>query len=156
MDEKRELLRHTLAAVAYRAARALNDAPESFAGFDFAAKPPVVILAHMSDVLDWGLSAAMGKETWHSSEPLAWADEKTRFFASLGAFDAFLASGEALQAPIDRPMQGPVADVLTHVGQIAMLRRLAGSPIVGEDFFIAEVVVGQVSADQPAPVRPFK
>jgi hypothetical protein len=156
MDEKRELLRHTLAAVAYRAARALDGAPGSFANFDLAAKPPIAILAHMSDVLDWGLSAAIGNETWHSSNPLPWAAEKTRFFASLGAFDTFLASGEALQAPIDRLMQGPVADVLTHIGQIAMLRRLAGSPTVGENFYIAEIVVGRVSPDQPAPLQPFK
>ena len=72
------------------------------------------------------------------------------------AFDAYLASGEQEHAPIERLFQGPVADALTHVGQLAMLRRLAGCPICGENYYVAEIAAGQVSADLPAPVRPFK
>jgi hypothetical protein len=156
MDDKRELLRHTLATLAYRAARALDGAPETFASFDGAARQPIQILAHMGDLFDWALSMAEGKRSWHNSEPLAWKQEKQRFFAALGAFDAYLASDKPLHAEIERLLQGPVADALTHVGQLAILRRLAGSPTVGENFYVAAVAVGQVGADQPAPVQQFE
>jgi hypothetical protein len=155
MDEKRELLRHTLATLAYRASRALEGAPDHFADFDGAGRLPVQILAHMGDLMDWALSMAMGQERWHSTQPLAWADEQQRFFSSLRAFDAFLASDELLRAPAERLFQGPVADALTHVGQLAMLRRLAGCPIRGENFFVAGIAAGQVGAEQPAPVKTF-
>jgi len=156
MDEKRELLRHALATLAYRAARALDGAPDHFAGFDGAGRLPVQILAHMGDLLDWSLSAAMGQERWRPSQPLAWADERQRFFSSLQAFDSFLASDGKLHAPVERLLQGPVADALTHVGQLAMLRRLAGSPPHGENFYVAAIAAGQAGSDQPAPVQPFK
>jgi hypothetical protein len=110
----------------------------------------------MGDLFDWSLSISQGKERWQNSAPLAWEAEKQRFFAALGALDAFLASKEHLHAPVERLFQGPVADALTHVGQLAMLRRLAGSPIVGENFYLAAIGAGQVGADQPVPARPFK
>lgn len=156
MDEKRALLRHTLATVAYRAARALEGAPEAFADFDGAGKQPVKILAHMGDLFDWALSMAAGQETWHNSVPLPWAEEKQRFFTMLGAFDAFLASGKPIHAEVERLIQGPVADALTHVGQLAMMRRLAGSPVRGENFYVAAISTGQVGAEQHAAVKPFR
>jgi hypothetical protein len=156
MDEKREMLRHTLATVAYRAARALDGAPDHFAGFAAAGRLPVQILAHMGDLFDWALSTAIGQDHWQATQPRAWAEEQRRFFESLQALDAFLASDAPLRAPVERLYQGPVADALTHVGQLAMLRRLSGSPIRGENYFVAEVKAGQVGADQPAPARPFK
>jgi hypothetical protein len=156
MDEKRELLRHTLAALAYRAARALDGAPESFADFDGAGKRPVRILAHMGDLFDWALSMAEGDQRWAPAPPRGWAEEKQRFFAALTAFDAYLASSEPMHAPLERLLQGPVTDAFTHVGQLAMMRRLAGSPTRGENFYVAAVAVGQVGAEQPAAVQPFK
>jgi hypothetical protein len=155
MDEKRELLRHTLATLAYRAARALEGAPDHFAGFSAAGRLPVQILAHMSDLFDWALSMAMGQERWHATQPRAWAEEKQRFFESLQTFDAFLATGGPLHAPVEQLFQGPVADALTHVGQLAMLRRLSGSPTRGENFFVADIKAGQVGATQPAPLKTF-
>ena len=155
MDEKRALLRHALATLAYRAARALEGAPDHFAAFDGAGRLPVHILAHMGDLLDWALSMAEGFQRWHDSKPLSWAEEQRRFFVALKAFDTFLASQEPLNAPVERLLQGPVADALTHVGQLAMLRRLSGSPTHGEDFYVAAIAEGQVSADQPAPVKTF-
>jgi hypothetical protein len=155
MDEKRELLRHTLATVAYRAARALEGAPDHFAGFNAAGRLPVQILAHMGDLFDWALSMAMGQERWNATQPRAWAEEKQRFFESLQTFDAFLATGGPLHAPVEQLFQGPVADALTHVGQLAMLRRLSGSPTRGENFFVAEIKAGQVGAAQPAPLNTF-
>jgi hypothetical protein len=156
MNEKRELLRHTLAALAYRAARAFEAAPESFATFSGCGRQPVQILAHMGDLFDWALSAVQGSERWHNSMPLAWPDEKARFFAALKALDDYLASNQPLHAAAEPLFQGPIADALTHVGQIAMMRRLAGSPARGENFFASKIAVGQVSAEQPAPVQPFR
>jgi hypothetical protein len=110
----------------------------------------------MGDLFDWALSMAEGKQRWHNSEPLPWAEEQRRFFAMLKAFDAYLVSGGRIHAPLDRLFQGPVADALTHVGQLAMLRRLAGCPIRGENYYVAEIATGQVGADLPAAVKPFK
>jgi len=155
MDANRELLRHTLATLAYRASRALNGAPETFAAFDDAGRTPAQILAHMGDLFDWAISMAAGKPAWHNSKALPWPEENHRFFAAIAAFDAYLASAEPLHAPAERLFQGPVADALTHVGQLAMLRRLAGCPTGGENFYAAAIETGKVTADQPAPVKPF-
>lgn len=151
-DEKREFLRHTLATLAYRASRAVEEAPEEFAAFNGAGRTPAQILAHMGDLFDWALSISQGQERWHNSTPLPWQEEKNRFFAALAAFDALLAGPGPIQAPIERLFQGPVADALTHTGQIAMLRRLAGFLKKDEDFYRAEIAVGQTGAEQPAPV----
>jgi hypothetical protein len=155
MEEKRELLRHTLATIAYRAARAIDGAAAGFETFAGAGRKPVQILAHMGDLFDWALSMAEGNPAWHSSAPLAWNDEVQRFFAVLKAFDSYLASDKRLHAPAENLMQGPLADALTHVGQLAMLRRLAGCPTRGEDFYVADVRAGRVGLDQPAPVKTF-
>jgi hypothetical protein len=156
MDEKRELLRHTLATVAYRAARALEGAPDHFAGFSSAGRMPVEILAHMGDLFDWALSAAIGQEHWQVTQPRAWAEEQQRFFSSLRSLDSFLASDGPLRAPVEQLFQGPVADALAHVGQLAMLRRMSGSPTRGENFYVAAIQAGQVDADQPKAAKPFK
>jgi len=157
MDEKRELLRHTVASLAYRAARALEGAPEAFADFEGAGgKLPVQILAHMGDLFDWALSAVEGHERWHTSRPHSWTTEQQRFFAALHAFDAYLASLEPLYASAEALFQGPIADALTHVGQIAMMRRLAGCPTRGENFYVAEVRAGQVGSEQSPAVQPFQ
>lgn len=156
MDEKRELLRHTLATLAYRAARALEGAPADFADFANAGRTPIQILAHMGDLFDWALSAAQGNERWHTSHPHPWVTEQQRFFASLHAFDSYLASDEPLYAPAEGLFQGPIADALTHTGQLAMLRRLAGSATRGENFFVADIKAGQVGREQPPAVQPFR
>jgi hypothetical protein len=104
--------------------------------------------------MDWSLSMANGKENWHDSPPLAWDKGTARFFASLEAFDRRLASGPPA-CPAEKLFQGPIADALTHVGQIAMLRRLAGCPCHGENYFVADIVAGRVGAQQAAPVAEF-
>jgi hypothetical protein len=154
-DPKRELLRHTVATLAYRGAKAVRGAPAEFADFNGAEKTPGKLLAHIGDLLDWALSMANGKRQWRDSTPLPWDGEVHRFFSALRAFDDYLASAEPLQAPVEKLFQGPVADALTHVGQIAMLRRLAGMPIKGENFFQAEISVGRVGPDQTPPKREF-
>ena len=156
MEEKRELLRHTLASLAYRAARVLENAPEDFAEFTGVGRQPVQILAHMGDLFDWALSAVQGNERWRTSRPHSWVIEQQRFYASLHAFDAYLASKEPMYATAEALFQGPIADALTHVGQLAMMRRLAGRPSRGENFYVAEVKAGQVGSEQPAAVQPFR
>jgi hypothetical protein len=152
-DSARELLRHTVATVAYRGEKALRGAPAGFAAF--AAGPstrtPAQILAHLGDLFDWALSVARGAETWHNSTPLPWDKEVERFFAALTAFDAYLASDEPMGAPIEKLFQGPIADALTHVGQLALLRRLAGAPVRGENYSVAEIAAGRVGAAQTPP-----
>jgi hypothetical protein len=156
MDDKRELLRHTIASLAYRASRALDGAPPEFAEFGEAGRTPVQILAHMGDLFDWALSTAQGKERWHTSRPHPWVTEQQRFFAALHAFDTYLDSNEPLYAAAEALFQGPIADALTHVGQLAMLRRLAGCPTRGENFFVADIKAGQVGHEQPTAVQPFR
>jgi len=155
MNEKQELLRHTLASLAYRASRALQGTPAEFATFAGVGRQGAQILAHMGDLFDWALSIANGNERWHNSTPLDWEAEQRRFFGALAAFDARLASGEPLHGSLEQLFQGPVSDALTHVGQLAMLRRLAGCPARGENFYVAAIAVGQVTADQPAPAQAF-
>jgi len=118
-------------------------------------RTPGQILAHVCDLFDWALSIARGKEEWHSLEPRAWDDDVARFFAGLTAFDAYLASDAPLGAPVEMLFQAPVADALTHIGQISMLRRLAGSPVRAENYSRAEIVAGRVGAEQIAPKREF-
>src|SRR2546425_358653 len=156
-DTKREVLRHTVATLAYRGAKAVRGAPESFASFKAAetTRTPAEILAHVGDLLDWALSIAKGEETWHNSKPLKWNREVQRFHSSLRAFDKYLASKSELSASCERLFQGPIADALTHVGQIAMLRRMAGKPMKGENYSRAKIAAGHVGADQETPKREF-
>ncbi len=156
-DPKRELLRHTVATVAYRGGKAVRNAPDGFAGFPAGegVRMPGQILAHIGDLFDWALSIAMGQQRWHDSKPLAWEQEVERFFATLKEFDDYLASSEPVHAPIEKLLQGPVADALTHVGQIAILRRLASAPLKGESYYVAEIQTGRVGADQAKPKREF-
>jgi hypothetical protein len=153
----RELLRHTVATLAYRGGKALRDTPPGFSDFHApaAVRTPGQILAHLGDLLDWALAMAQGKPAWHDSQPLAWEQGVSRFFAALQTFDAYLASGEPLAYPAGKLFQGPVADALTHVGQIAILRRLAGAPIRGENYFQADIAVGRAAPQQSLPRREF-
>jgi hypothetical protein len=156
-DESRQLLRHTVATLAYRAGKALRGAPEHFGEFSLAptTRTPLQILAHLGDLFDWALFLAKGKETWNNSTPLPWDKEVKRFFGTLQAFENYLASNLPLHAPAEKLFQGPVADALSHVGQIAMLRRVAGAPIRGENYSRAEIVAGRVGPTQTAPPREF-
>ena len=156
-DSGRNLLRHTVATVAYRGGKALRGAPNGFAVFrnGDTTRTPGQILAHISDLLDWALSYAKGKQEWHNSGPLPWDQGEARFFRSLEALDAFLASSAPLSGPAEKLFQAPIADALTHIGQIAMLRRLAGAPVRGENYLKAEIKVGRVGANQPAPKQEF-
>ena len=151
-DAKRQMLRHTVATLAYRGGKAVTGVPEGFSDFRAgeSARTPGQILAHICDLMDWALTIASGKPGWHDSTPLEWSGDVSRFFAAIEKFDAYLASGEPLGFSAEKLFQGPVADALNHVGQINILRRMAGGPVRGENYFKAEITVGRVGADQSA------
>ena len=157
-DTARQLLRHTVATVAYRGAKALRGSPDHFASFHIGDKTrtPAQILAHLGDLFDWALSIAQGQQTWHDSTPLPWNAEVDRFYAAIRKFDDYLASGEPLHGAAEGLFQGPVADALNHIGQIAMLRRLANSPVKGENYFKSDIAAGRVGLEQSAPRREFE
>jgi hypothetical protein len=157
MTDSRTFLRHALATLAYRGAKAIRNAGPNFAddGLPETTRTPAKILAHIGDLMDWGLAMADGRREWKDSLPLPWEKECERFFAALKKFDDYLASEKPLEVPIEKLFQGPIADALTHVGQIAMLRRMAGVPMKGENYFVAEITVGRVGADQAAPRKEF-
>lgn len=156
-DARREMLRHTLATLAYRGGKTLRDAPEDFGSFRAGetTRTPAEILAHVGDLLDWAHNLARGSDAGHNSTPLPWEDEVSRFFAELEKLDSYLASGAPLGSPAEKLFQGPIADALTHVGQIALLRRMAGAPVRGENYFKAEIAAGRVGPEQAAPRREF-
>ncbi|HBD07823.1 MAG TPA: hypothetical protein DCZ69_06135 [Syntrophobacteraceae bacterium] len=151
------MLRHTVATVAYRAAKTLRQAPEGFGDFRIKenSRSPVEILAHIGDLFDWALSIGEGKEAWREAVPRSWDQEIVRFFSSVEKFDLFLSKSPTIACSPDRLFQGPVADALTHIGQLAMLRRLYGSAVKGENYFKAEIVAGRVGPEQTAPRREF-
>ncbi len=142
--DTREFLRHTLATLAYRCNKTLQDTPEGFANFriDSIKNTPLDLLAHISDLLEWTLNHSQGNSKYNHSTPTDWESEKARFHNSLHLLDDHLAGQENVQAPLEKLFQGPIADALTHVGQLALLRRMAGSPIQGENFFSADIKAG--------------
>jgi hypothetical protein len=153
---EQDFFRHLLATLAYRGGICFRDAPEAFARFDTGnGTTPLTILAHLGDLLEWTLSMVQGRERPQKSVPQSWDGEVARFYMALERLDQALASGEPLQAQWTRLLQGPLADALTHVGQLAILRRMAGAPTARESFYAAEITAGRVGPDQAAPRKPF-
>ena len=153
------LLRHTLATLAYRALRSLYPAPAGFSAFRGApgSRSAGEILAHMGDLLDWAAGLLAGDSTWREMPPGEWDADKDRFFAALTRLDqALQQGGETVQEKVVmRLFQGPIADALTHVGQLSSLRRLAGAPVQAENYFVADIAVGRTMQIQPPPKRTF-
>jgi hypothetical protein len=154
----RELLRHAVATLAYRGGKAIRGAPAGFESFRASetTRTPGQILAHIGDLFDWALSLATGGHEWKDTPPAGWEEDSARFFAALERFDALLASDASLARSPEKLFQGPVADALAHVGQIAILRRIAGAPIRGENYFKADIAAGRVGAEQAAPRMEFE
>jgi hypothetical protein len=155
--DERRMLRHMVATLAYRCGKAVRNATPGFADYQAAegSRTAVMILAHIGDLLDWALEQTEGRQTWHDSTPLPWDEEVQRFFAGLDRLDQRFAADEPLGYPAEKIFQGAIADALTHIGQIAMLRRLAGSPIRGESYFKADIQVGRVGSEQAPPGYEF-
>jgi hypothetical protein len=156
VDEKREMLRHFLAALAYRTQKALRGAPPEFASFRAAPKvrTPLELIRHMDSLLGYARTYFIGG----TYRPPELAD----FQAAIAHFHEVLASLARLLADesefhgitAEQFLQGPFADAMTHAGQLAILRRLAGSPVPPENFIFAEIKVTNLSPDQPLPARP--
>jgi len=149
--------RHTLATLAYRAAKPLRGVPKGFSEVSAGkgSRSAGEILAHLCDLMDWALSIARGKEVWQNTKPKSWSEDIHRFFTALEALDSYIASGQKLHASCETLFQGAVADALTHVGQIALLRRLAEAPIRPENYSVAKIEAGHEGTTQNAPVAEF-
>jgi hypothetical protein len=153
----REMLRHAVATLAYRGGKAVRGAPDRFGDFktEAAIRTPGQVLAHIGDLLDWALALADGRSVWHDSTPVAWSEEVARFFAALARLDARLAADAPLGRTELQLFQGPIADALTHVGQITMMRRVFGSPVRGENYLLADIVAGRVGPEQADARKEF-
>ena len=151
----KDFLRHTLATLAYRGGKVMRGAPEGFADFRAGEKTrtPLQIVAHLGDLLEWGAVLARGEKSWKEATPQAWDLEVERFFECLRRFDELLATEQPLGCSAERLFQGPIADAFTHVGQLAMLRGLAGERVRSENYFVADVAVGRVGTEQTPPKR---
>jgi hypothetical protein len=149
VDAKREVLRHVVATVAYRGGIGVSGAPESFAMFrvNGGGRAPGEILAHIGDLLEGSLYLVKGELVYLTSSPLPWDEEVSRFFSAAKRLDSYLASDAPLACPVEKLVQGPIGDALTHVGQIVMLRRMAGSPVRAESYFTADIVPGKVGEE---------
>ena len=146
----REFLRHTVATLAYRAAKVLRDVPDGFADLRLSpgTRTPHQILTHLGDLMEWAERMARGERRWQTVPQSGWQRARDRFFGSLAALDRALAEAPPESLPEEAIFQGPVADALTHVGQLAMLRGMAGAPMRPESYALAEIRVGVVGAEQ--------
>ena len=157
-DPAREIVRHMLATLAYRAAKAVRGAPAEFGSFRVGGttRSPAEILAHMGDLMEWALTMAQDRTQWRDRSAQVWAEDVDRLFAGITALDRYLASGVTVdRQALLQLVQGPIADALTHTGQLTMLRRLADAPIRGESYQRALIAAGQTGPDQPPPQREF-
>jgi hypothetical protein len=156
-ETARDMLRHTVATLAYRGAKAIRGAPEGFGEFKASptSRSPSQILAHICDLVDWALTQVRGQQAWTDTAPKAWHEDSQRFFNALRALDDYLASDAPMAYAPGQVFQGAIADALTHVGQINYLRRLYGHPVRGENYFRADITTGRVESDQAAPRREF-
>lgn len=150
------ITRHALATLAYRAAKVLRGFPEEHAEerLSPATRTPHEILEHLGDLVEWARSIAAGAEKWEPRASASWKEAEERFFAGLRAFDDALSAG-ASSTQLRKLLQGPIADALTHVGQIALLRGLAGAAVRPESYARADIQPGTVGRDQPAPRAEF-
>jgi hypothetical protein len=151
------LLRHTLATLSYRLGKVLRDVPPDFGTFQAGTgrRTPVQILAHIGDLMDWAVTMVEGKPAWHDSKPGLWPQEVQRFFTAIQALDTAIVAKGLKTGAAESLFQGPISDALTHTGQLSLLRGLAGSPVKGENYFMAEIAAGRVGADQAQPHREF-
>jgi hypothetical protein len=153
-----QVLRHFVATLAYRAAKVLRDPPDDFnaaAAPGASTRRPVQIVAHMADLMAWAVTIARGDYVWTAGGSENWDVEVKRFFDGLAALDREVESGSRTDGAIEKLIQGPIADALTHVGQLAMLRAMAGAPIRPESYARAEIVIGRVGREQAPPRKEF-
>jgi hypothetical protein len=156
MDEKRIMLRHCLAALAYRTQKALHGAPSGFGDFSAGerTRTPRDLVRHMTSVLGYARTYFVGGRYWPEELPDL-ASEVERFHAMVADVAGYLAREEPLLGITpEQLLQGPFADAMTHAGQLALLRRLAGAPVPPENFIVADIHPDRLGPEQPAPVSP--
>jgi hypothetical protein len=153
----RDTVRLLAATLAYRAAKVLRDAPARFGTLAVgpSARSPVQIVAHMGDLMTWAVGLAQGEYVWKAEGGDDWNVEVNRFFERLGGLDRELELRELSPDALHKLIQGPLADALTHVGQLALLRGISGAAVRPESYARAEIVIGRVGLAQAEPVREF-
>lgn len=154
---ERELLRHFLAAIAYRTQKALRDAPPGFPEFSAGnqVRTPAELLGHMTSLMGYAVTLFVGGSYPFRPPRLAtWDDEVARFHEQLAEVASHLERGTPLSITHQQLLQGPLADTMTHVGQLAMLRRMAASPVAPENFIQADVRPDRLGPEQPGPAAP--
>jgi hypothetical protein len=158
MSDERALLRHTIATLAYRAEKVLRDPPDGFADKRVTpgTRTPVEIVSHLGDLMEWGTRMAQGDYKWIAGMSTDWKGACDRFFAGIAAFDAAVSTSTFAAHPPGVIFQGPIADALTHIGQLAMLRNMSGGPIKPESYARAEIQSGRVGTDQSAKRKEFE
>jgi hypothetical protein len=157
MDRDRQLLRHFLAAIAYRTQKAVRDAPANYPTFSAGnqVRTPVELIRHMTSLMGYVRTFFMGGSYPAKPEPLpSFGDEVARFHRMLEAVGELLTSGAPCSITTEQLLQGPFADTMTHVGQLALLRRLADAPVPAENFIYADIRAERLGVDQPPPARP--
>ena len=158
VNEVRQFLRHATATIAYRGAKTLRGAPPEFANYKASpsTRTPLEILTHIGDLLEVSAARLRGPTQWKEASPDTWQQQVARFHRALASIDDALASGNPIEVPLEKWYQGPFADTLTHIGQLAMLRRMSGAPMKGEAYFFADIRAGHVGPDQPAPEAKYE
>jgi hypothetical protein len=152
MNDRVDLLRHFLATLAYRTQKSLHDAPAGFDAFSpgEGVRTPLEIVHHMASLLAYSVSALRGTQPVPPDPPLALAVEVERFHAMLEQLSEELGRSSLREERLaERLLQGPLADAMTHAGQLTMLRRLAGAPIARENYFRAAIDPANLGANQP-------
>lgn len=157
MNDKRALLTHFLAALAYRTQKALRDAPDEFGSFRIreGVRTPSELVCHMTSVLGYARTKFLGGSYWPDPLPTL-SDEVQRFHEMIETLAQHLRNGDPLLEGVteERLLQGPFSDAMTHAGQLAMLRRLAGDPVPPENFIVAKIDSDRLGVDQPDPMSP--
>jgi hypothetical protein len=156
MNDRRDMLRHFLGVLAYRTQKAIRGADAGFAAFDpgNGVRTPHELICHMRSVLGYARTYFIGGE-YPRPKPEDWNKDVEAFHAMLVDLGGRLAAGEAMHGLTEEQLlQGPLADAMTHAGQLAMLRRMYGEPVPSENFIFAEVSAENVSRDQPEPAQP--
>ncbi len=160
MDRDRQLLRHFLAAIAYRTQKALRDAPDHYAEFAVGhqVRTPVEIVRHMTSLMGFVQTLFVGGSYPVKPDPLpTFRDEIARFHEMLRGVGDLIESAQSLrEISTEQLLQGPFSDVMTHVGQLALLRRIADAPVAPENFIYADIQGGRLGSEQAAPAQPDK
>lgn len=156
MSTTHALLQHFRATLAYCTQKALRDAPAGFSDFRAGTnvRTPHELIWHMTGVIGYAPTFFTGGE-WRPDRLETFEAEVRRFHDLLEDLARHLDAGTPLQGTTyERLLQGLLADAMTHARQLAMLRRLFGSPVPPENFLRADIRAENLSTDQPMPIAP--